>query len=332
MKLLVTGATGFLGLHVLDSVRLRLPQAKISAVVRRAETWRTAPHSPRHGDVQVIEASLTETGKIARAWGADSADEPRAIVHLAASVHHSRRGGQALHADNVAGTKAMVALAHATSARLLFVSTSGTVGCHKDAGHPVTEDAPFCEATVGRWPYYASKIACEKLVQKARLELGLRATIVRPPVMLGPWDHRFRATSLIVRYLRGKLPFYLSGGMHFIDIRDAAAAMTQALTLDAPAPIYHLTGWMGPLRDYFTMLSKVSGVPAPKYRLPNGMATVLARATLGKLFDPVVIEMGQHHWDLSSSRAHELAFASRPPLTTLGETVAWLRQAHPKLH
>ncbi len=331
MSYLITGATGFLGLHLLRSLAARQPEAELWVVVRERATWARAPHAKEFPQARIIEAQLHETEKIAAALGASAPGHLQGVFHLAAAVHHSRHNGQALFESNVQSTQGMVRLAQRLRARLVFVSTSGTIACHREPGCAVDEEAPYCSATVARWPYYASKIAAERLVQAAAAQGHLQAVILRPPVMLGPGDYRFRATSLIVRYLRGRLPFYLSGGMHFIDIRDAAMAVVRAMELAQPKPVYHLPGHAMPLKTYFEKLQQVSGVAAPKYRLPGRLAQAFAHLTFGKLFDPVVIEMGQHHWDMGSSHAHELGFATRPALETLADTVAFLRKYHVKL-
>jgi len=328
VNILITGATGFLGQHVLGALRRRCPDAAVWLLVRNAASWRQAPHSAAYPEVRLIEAPLTDERAILAALAGQKLG---GILHLAATVHHSRRHSADTFRANVDGTAAMVRLACAHGARLVFVSTSGTVGCSPSPAAAPDEQAPFCEQEVRRWPYYASKIAAEQLMLKAQEQGELDGVILRPPVMLGPGDHRFRATSLIVRFLRGRLPFYLTGGMHFVDIRDVAQALVEALTHPKPRPIYHLPGAAMPLKDYFAQLEQVSGVPAPRFSLPYPLALAVAYGSGGKFFDPVVIEMGHRHWGLSSRYAPELGFAPRAPRTTLQETVSWLRSAHPAL-
>jgi len=140
--------------------------------------------------------------------------------------------------------------------------------------------------------------------------------------------------------LRGRLPFLIDGGIHFIDIRDAAQAILRAMDLPHPRAIYHLDGSCSSIRDFFAMLEEVSGVRAPRWVLPLGLAWPLAAASawLGRrvrgaamqLFpDPVVIEMASHYWGTQSLyAASELAYKSRDPRETLRDTVDWLRRHH----
>lgn len=266
-----------------------------------------------------------------------------AILHGAAEVKHSRRDTAAMFRTNVDGTLEMVRLAAHLDARLIFVSSSGTVGASPRPDDAPGEDAPFAHQVAGAWPYYASKIRAEEEAGRLATRLGVRLVIFRPPVMLGPGDHRFRSTGNIIRHLRGKLPFLLMGGMHFVDIRDAARAMLRAATHPDPSPIYHLIGTASTVPEFFGMVAQASGVPAPTRVLPARLAWAIgvaadrvAHALPGDrhspLPDPVVFEMGAHYWGLGSTLAErDLGYASRPPMETLRDTIAFLRREHPLL-
>ena len=112
--------------------------------------------------------------------------------------------------------------------RLVLVSTSGTVGCSRDPESRPDEEAPWCESTVARWPYYRSKLEAERPARALAEALGVELVVLRPPALLGPGDHRFRSTSSVLRALRRRLPFVVRGGMHFADIRDAARALASS--------------------------------------------------------------------------------------------------------
>src|SRR5207244_3482294 len=108
-------------------------------------------------------------------------------------------------------------------------STSGAVGCFVRPGQSADEDAPYCERECAGWPYYRSKIEAERKARELARELGVELVIVRPPVLLGPEDHRLRSSAHLLRLLQGKLPFVIRGGMHFADVRDVAAAMVRVM-------------------------------------------------------------------------------------------------------
>jgi nucleoside-diphosphate-sugar epimerase len=324
---LVTGASGFVGRHLLEACAQR-GAPRCLALVRDPDQW--SREAWTHGlDVERVRGSVTG----ATAW---TAGLPRlgAIAHLAAVVRHSRRDpGDRMHETNVEGTLAMVRLAAAHRCRLVVVSSSGTVGCFRDADRHADETSPFCEREVSRWPYYASKIELERRARALADELGVELVLVRPPILLGPGDHRFRSTGNVLRFLRGKLPFLIRGGIHFADVRDAAAAIAEALARGDVRPVYHLPGTECGIEEFFAMVSEVSGQPVPRFVLPFRPAWLLARAAapLHVLPDPVVIEMAAHHWGARSLYAAELGYKSREPRETLRDTVEWLRANHEAL-
>jgi dihydroflavonol-4-reductase len=324
---LVTGASGFVGRHLLQSLRAGAGGPPALALVRDAAAWSALEWS-RELHAEALEGSLCDVA----GWR-EGVPQLGGIAHLAAVVHHSRHAPADLHTINVEGTLAMVRLAATQRCRLVVMSTSGTVGCFRTPDERADENAPFCDSEVGGWPYYASKIALERQARALADELGVELVLLRPPILLGPEDHRFRSTSNVLRFLRGRLPFLIEGGMHFTDVRDVAGAVIAALERPEVRPIYHLVGTECGIVDFFAMLEEVSGVPRPKWVLPYRPAWWLARLVepLHVLPDPVVVEMAAHYWGASSRYASELGYKPRDPRETLRDTVDWLRAHHEAL-
>lgn len=332
---LVTGGSGFLGRHVLHSLRRLQPDARLLVLVRDAASWHAQDWAREVGPVEVVEGALTTTD----AWR----DDPRlagvrGIFHLAAVVNHSRSALEETFHTNVAGTTAMVELAAHLHCRLLFVSTSGIVSCSPRPGEGAYEDGRFRDEVVGSWPYYASKIAAEREGTALAARLGVEMVVVRPPVLLGPGDHRFRSTVNVTRVLRRRVPAVPGGGMHFADVRDAADAIVRAMLLPDPRPVYHLVGTVSSLDGFFTQVAAAAGMPRSWRVLPSWLMRGAARlnqrlgSPLHVLPDPVLLEMASHHWDHRSRHAEvDLGYASRAPETTLRDTVEWLRAHHPEL-
>jgi dihydroflavonol-4-reductase len=328
---LITGSTGFLGRHILESLRKHKPNARVVVLVRDSESWERQPWRNEAADVEVVAGSLTRIDE----WKNDPRlDAIDGIFHLAAIVRHSRSAPEEMIRVNVEGTASMVRLAAEKKCRLLFASSSGTVGCSMDASAAPDETAPFAEDVVAGWPYYASKIQAEKRARALANELGVDLIVFRPPVMLGPKDHRFRSTGHLLRLLEGKLPFLLDGEIHFVDIRDVADAMVRAMFLPAPKPAYNLPGHVMSLDRFFRIAAAEAGI-IPSWRvLPARILWYLAKLNemtgrrLHFVPDPVVIEMARHHWGISSRYAsNDLGFVARPAQETLRDTVQWMKQA-----
>ncbi len=185
-----------------------------------------------------------------------------------------------------------------------------------------------------RWPYYHSKVLAEQRAREAAGAAGVELVVLRPPVILGPGDHRFRSTGNLIRLLTGRLPFLVRGGIHYADIRDVAPAVVRAATIPEARPVYHLTGTICGIEEFFRNAAGAAGIAPPRYTLPPRPAWWLA--TLSKPLhvfpDPVVIELASHYWGTSSRYAEpDLGYHVRPARETLADTIAWLRANHPAL-
>jgi nucleoside-diphosphate-sugar epimerase len=325
--LLVTGASGFLGRHVLRTLDARdIPAV---ALVRDPSAWDALEWTSALGGVAVAEGTITRPHTFAGALPALGG-----IIHMAAVVRHSRRDADEVFDTNVDGTLAMVRLAAQHRCRLVLVSTSGTVGCFREPGARADENSSWCEEAVADWPYYRSKLEAERSARALAEALGVELVVIRPPVLLGPGDHRFRSTSHVVRALRRRLPFVVRGGMHFSDVRDAAYAIVRATQRDDVRPVYHLDGRVCSVADFFEMIEQLSGVPGPRVALPYRPAWLVAsafdRVGLHVLPDPVVVEMAAHHWGTRSLHApRDLGYKSRDARETLRDTIDWIRAHHP---
>lgn len=333
-EVLVTGATGFLGRHLLE--QLHHAGKQTVALVRRPETWAEDAGPEIAGHPILQKGSPIDVSPDAPGF-----EGVKTIVHAAAVVKHSRQAPPDLWPLNVEGTLNMVRVAAKRRARMIFVSTSGTVGCTPFPDVTADEDAPYAEKMVGRWPYYASKIKAEQEAKKLAEKLGVELVIVRPPVMLGPGDHRFRATGTVLKLMSGKFPLHPNGGMNFTDIRDVTAAIVKLVDHPSPRPIYHTPGTECSGAAFFKMVETVCGVPGPKHSLPQPLLETTFRSLHGAftslgvtpphaVVDPVVVEMSGAWWGLRSLWAErELGYKQRAPMQTLVDTVDWIRRHHP---
>ncbi len=323
--IVVTGATGFLGRHVLDA--LLAGGHPVRALVRQpSPVLATLPVEQVLGDVEDPET-------LGPAFAG-----ARALVHLAGMVSRSAARAPRMMRVHVDGTRHVLAAARAARVpRMILASSSGTTAVSTSADVIATEASPHALELVKGWPYYLSKIYQERL---ALAEQGLEVVALLPSLLLGPGDTRGSSTEDVLRFLERRIPVVPDGGVNFVDVRDAAAAFVAAIERGRAGERYFLGGPNWTVAKLFGRLERLAKVPGPRFRLPARWARLGAEVAErvaewrgGEPWvDKISVEMAQHFWYLDASKARrELGFEPRDPQETLLDTVRDLRARFPQL-
>ena len=321
-RILVTGGTGFLGKHLLAMLARRGERVR---VLSRAAT----PELDELG-VEVCAGSLLDADVLARALrGVDR------VYHLAGLVSRDPDAAAEMYRVHVDGTRALLdAAAAAKVRRVVVASTSGTIAVSERADEIATESSPYRYDLARRWPYYLSKIYQEKLALSFE---GTEVVCINPSLLLGPGDTRLSSSGDVLKFLKREIPVVPSGGINFVDARDAAAGAILAMEHGKPRARYLLGGPNWTMQEFFHRLGRASGVRPPTARIPDGAARFGARVVdaLYRLrgpekrapVDPASVEMAQHFWYLDPALARtELGWEPRDPMETLDDTIAFLRE------
>lgn len=314
MKVLVTGATGFLGSWIVREL-LRHGHAP-RVLIRRGSRLDGIAGL----EVEPVAGDLLDQESIDRATRG-----MEAVIHAAGQV--SARGGRAeLRRVNVGGTRSVLDAAARYSLRVIYTSTIATLGTTYE---PVVrdEEGPSPPVNSG-FGYVDTKREAEEL---ARLQArrGQEVVILNPGIILGPGDVYFTSTRIVLEYLRGTLRFYPRGGISFCDVREVAAAHVAALTRGRRGERYILAGENVTYAELFARLRRMTGLP-PAWPMPWWMAPALvfssevASVFGSQLLQEAVESMryGQRFNFRDSAKARrELGYASRPLEQSLRDTV-----------
>lgn len=214
MKVLVTGASGLLGAHVV--LALQQQQIPVRALVRNNKNFLLAPHA----DTELAVGDLTDAGTCKRV-----VEGCTHIIHAAAltCVHEPRY--QQYHRANVEATVALTeAAALARIQRMVYVSTANTVG-YGSLQNPGTETQPMRAPFTRMW-YAISKQAAEQWLENRTYLLDV--VTVHPAFMLGTYDAG-SSGQIVTRALGKKIIFYPPGGKNFIAAKDVAQGIVKAL-------------------------------------------------------------------------------------------------------
>jgi dihydroflavonol-4-reductase len=252
---LVTGANGFVGCQVVRALVERGVQVR--AMVR--------PNADRRAleglDCELAVGDLRERGAVDRAVRGCNY-----IYHVAADYRLWVMDEGPMYAANVGGTRNVISAAHAAGVRrIVHTSTVGALGI--DADGLGREDTPVAlAAMVG--PYKRSKFMAEQEAMKAAGE-GIPVVIVNPSTPIGPHDYKPTPTGrIIVDFLNRRMPAYVDTGLNLVAVEDCARGHLLAAERGRIGEKYILGGENLSLQQMLLRLAQLSGLAAPRIRLP----------------------------------------------------------------
>src|SRR5579862_3826054 len=256
---LVTGANGFLGSHVVRALLARGDRVRALARLN-------ADISALRGvDCEIVRGDVRDLDSLRRATR--KCDE---VYHVAADYRLWVLDHAPMYAINVEGTRIVIEAAlQAGVSRIVHTSTVGALGIPHDA--PGREDTPVTlEAMVG--PYKRSKFLAERVAEDAA-RAGAPVVIVNPSTPIGPLDYKPTPTGrMIVDFLNRKMPAYLDSGLNLVGVEDCARGHLLAAERGRIGEKYILGGENLTLAELFARLARLSGMPAPKMRIPYAVA------------------------------------------------------------
>jgi nucleoside-diphosphate-sugar epimerase len=252
-RIVVTGAAGFLGQHLVT--RARESGARAVGVVREAK-----------------DASSLAIGDVLRDPGC--LDGTDVLVHAAAIRHRHGTDAAAYRASNVDLALAVVRACAGRVGRLVHVSSVGVYGFPAEL--PITEGTPLSPRTL----YSQTKIEAEKQVARLARSLGLPYTIVRPTIIYGPGDRNGMLDKLAAG-LRARRYLIVGSGenvLHHTHVDDvvrgvftlatSAAARNEDFIVAGPETIT--------LRRLSALVGEAIGVRVPRLRVPLPFARTVA--------------------------------------------------------
>jgi dihydroflavonol-4-reductase len=313
---LVTGATGFIGAHVVAA--LADGGARVRAFARRVPLAGTLPD-----DVEFVQGDVLDAETVRRAMdGCDS------VFHLAALYSYARRDAALMHAVNVEGTRTVLDAA-LRGRRRRVVYTSSCATCGPVPGREATErDLPPPREL--KIPYKRTKLDAERLILEATQQ-GADVLVVNPTVPVGPGDLRPTPTGkMVADVARGRARGYLARStLNVVAVEDVARGHLDAFERGRSGQRYLLGGDDMAVRDVFAVIARAAGLPAPRLPVPWIAAYTCARvadAVLGSVGrEPELLVLDEvragrlpHAFDDSKARA-ELGYVSRSAVDSLAD-------------
>jgi len=318
----VTGGAGFIGSHLVENLVKRGERVR---VVERPGA--DVAHLSR--GVEVVRADIRDREAVAGALHGSWR-----VYHLAANPNLWVRDRGDFDAVNHLGTvNVLDAALDAGAERVLHTSTESILTRARQDG-PIGEEVRVTlEDAVG--PYCRSKLRAENAAM-GRARAGRPVVIANPTMPVGPGDRGLSPPSRLIRdFCLGKLPARMDCTLNVIDVRDVAEGLVRTMENGTPGRRYLLGGENLTLVGLLGILSELTGVPVPRWRVPYPVG--LGVAWLSELWadrvsgrTPKATVTGVRltrramHFDASASLA-ALGLTPRPARESLADAVRWLR-------
>jgi dihydroflavonol-4-reductase len=321
MKILITGANGFVGSAVL---RLLINAGHdVRALVR--------PGSDRRNfdgiELEVIEGDLRDPASLERAVvGCD------VLFHIAADYRLWLPNPDSMYQTNVNGTRNLIiAATKAGIEKIIYTSSVATLGINNN-GLPSDETTPVTvKDMIGH--YKRSKYLAEQEVYKLINELASPVVIVNPSTPIGPRDIRPTPTGRIVLdTIRHRMPAYVDTGLNIVHVDDVAKGHLLAWEKGKIGERYILGGDDMTLAQILEYICINQNMRPPTIRLPHNLVLPIAwfmeriasvtnkepRATVES------VRMSKKMMYFSSEKAiKQLGYRSRPGIEGLKDAIAW---------
>jgi dihydroflavonol-4-reductase len=319
----VTGATGFIGSHV---VRLLLQRGDRVRILAR--------NSSRKSNIEafgceIAIGDLKDLSSLHRC-----VQGCRFVYHVAADYRLWAKNPQDIYDNNVGGTRNLLsACCEAAVEKVVYTSSVGTIGMRKD-GILADEDTPVkLDDMIGH--YKRSKFMAEQVAREFALS-GLPVTIVNPTTPVGTGDLKPTPTGkIILESIKGHMPAYVETGLNIVGVEDVARGHLLAEEKGHIGERYILGGENWSLEEILDALTRIQGKHMPRVRIPWTLALIagyMENFAMGTILrrEPFIplegVRMSRYKMYISSEKARkELGYSPEPAEKALREAVEYFR-------
>ena len=274
--ILITGATGLVGSHVL--VQLSNKSKNIRALKRqtsdlslvRKNFYRYADQPDEQWEaIEWVDCDLSEIGSLEEAF-----DGILEVYHCAAIVSFNPNEKQKMMRTNIGGTANMInAALRKKNIAFCYVSSIAAIG--RDENKTIITEDQSWKKNKKQSAYSLSKYRAEQEVWRGIAE-GLNAVIVNPSVILGPGNWHSGSSELFTLVWKG-LPFYTEGVTGYVDVRDVASAMILLMEKQQFGQRFILSSENISYRQLFGFMAENFNRKAPYFNIRHWMGEIAWR-------------------------------------------------------
>lgn len=324
MRVLVTGATGFIG----SNVAKKLIEAgfEVNALIRKSSNKLNIKRLP----LEIFYGDLIDKESLERA-----VKGCRGLFHVAASYSFWSPNPDEFYKTNVEGTGNIIqAAVNAGVEKIVYTSSESTIKNSSSGG--AASEGEMCDLCDVAGDYKKSKLLAEREV----LEFCKRSypiVIVNPTTPIGPGDVKPTPTGRIVLdFLNKKMPAYVNTGLNVIDVEDVACGHLLAFEKGKIGERYLLGNKNLTLKQIFEIVADIAGMKPPRIQIPLWLAMTAAYVNefiSGKIFKkhpavPVAAVKTAYkfrYFDCSKA-VYQLGLPQAPVEVAFEKSVKWFKE------
>ena len=321
---LVTGSNGSIG-NVL--VRELLNRGRNVKALIRSNSDIT---SLKGLDIEKISGDILDVDSLNKAFsGVDT------VYHLAGVISIMPGNKKFIRKVNFEGTRNVIVACKRNGVGKLVYTSSIHALTEPPEGTTIDEKMPF-DPENNRGEYDRSKALASLAVIQASKD-GLPSIIACPTGVLGPYDFGLSPIGqTFVDFYNRKMKIVIGGAYDFVDVRDVATGLIKAAQKGRDGQTYILSGERVSMDEMFSMLAEITGVQAPKIKIPLWLARIAGYFTplyykvakKAPRFTSYSISTLASNSFISHQKAtRELSYDPRPIREAIDDTCNWFNEA-----
>lgn len=323
MKVAITGGNGHIG------------NAIIEELIRRNYSVKALVHSKsdflESRNIAIVKGSVEDENSLRELM-----KDCDYLIHCAAIISIAGDPRGQVQNINVNGVENVLKAAKESKLKRVIHLSSVHAYNHLPMDEPMNETRHFVPDSA--YSYDKSK-RDGQLIARKYFEAGLPVIIVNPTCVFGPPNYaRCKQNNAFISMEKRRIPFVFKGGYDWVDVRDIANSICNALTQGKLGESYILGGRYYTLKDLSHVVAKVSNKRIPCFEVPIGL--VKSFLPFIKVYyklmkqDPSVtresveiLEFGNKHID-SEKAKKDLGHNPRPVDETMKDLLSWHRENH----
>ncbi len=322
MKVLITGATGFLGEWIVKESVSR--GYEVHVLIRKSSDLGKIENLPiiKHiGDITDLESTSLACKNM------------DAVFHLAGKIEYKKSARESMYAVNVGGTKNVLTACHANDIRkLVYLSSVTAIGASLTPT-PLNEDSSYDIANL-HLGYFDTKHEAENLVLDAYKKGFIDPVILNPSTIYGAGDATKSSRKVQLKVARGSFPFYTPGGVNVVHIEDVVLGFFTAFDKQVVGERIILAGDNLTIKTLFSHIATCSGVKPPSLPLPQfalrGLGFIGDACESIGIKGPISSETAWtsslFHWFDNSKAKEKLGINFKTSVEAIQQSVTWARE------